>query len=355
MPTFFSSTDTSTLLEEGTEVNHFVSLIVNNEGKYTAGVTRKIIEEIKANSHIVYTKSNYYDTFNNERVSINEDSKEEEDKEETIKDEYVEWFNLEIEKAEVVNKFEEIDERLKEIKDSKVKNFTYKNIPNKEINKEIKTNINSISSSDNKYPLRFNHEYVSPYGYNPTKLNEEDNRDLFNHNEENIITTNVPTPSRNLMEEENYNNTNDYDDTNPDEIPLYELEDFDDSLIKSLTIQLITGSIIINIERVDINKWITNLDKIYTLRFGDLKDKNNLDRLDSWLDAFVDFIVYTEDKELLNRLNNDYSSGSNVYDVTDTAEICAYGIINYIEELRKDNDGIVINLIISKLESYLLH
>lgn len=39
--TFFSSTDDSTLVEEGKDRNFFVSLIVNNAGTYTAAVTRK--------------------------------------------------------------------------------------------------------------------------------------------------------------------------------------------------------------------------------------------------------------------------------------------------------------------------
>lgn len=42
MPSFFSGTDLNTLREEGNDRNHFVSLIVNNEGKYTAAITRKV-------------------------------------------------------------------------------------------------------------------------------------------------------------------------------------------------------------------------------------------------------------------------------------------------------------------------
>mgnify|MGYP003293859401 CR=1 FL=1 len=38
--TYFSNTDTNTLKEEGSTRNHFVSLIVNNDGPYTAAITR---------------------------------------------------------------------------------------------------------------------------------------------------------------------------------------------------------------------------------------------------------------------------------------------------------------------------
>lgn len=42
MDTFFSSVDQDTLRTEGSERNHFLSLIVNNAGNYTAKITRKI-------------------------------------------------------------------------------------------------------------------------------------------------------------------------------------------------------------------------------------------------------------------------------------------------------------------------
>lgn len=42
MQAFFSGTDRETLQSEGNEQNHFVSLIVNNKGKYVAQITRKV-------------------------------------------------------------------------------------------------------------------------------------------------------------------------------------------------------------------------------------------------------------------------------------------------------------------------
>ena len=48
MSTFFSGTDIRTLEEEGLDRNHFVSLIVNNQGSYTAAITRKLIKNISS-------------------------------------------------------------------------------------------------------------------------------------------------------------------------------------------------------------------------------------------------------------------------------------------------------------------
>ena len=42
MSTFFSGTDTNTLKEEGASMPHFVSLIVNNKGEYTAAITSRV-------------------------------------------------------------------------------------------------------------------------------------------------------------------------------------------------------------------------------------------------------------------------------------------------------------------------
>lgn len=46
MATFFSGTDTSTLEKEGLDNVHFLSLIVNNDGKYTAKITKQIKHNI---------------------------------------------------------------------------------------------------------------------------------------------------------------------------------------------------------------------------------------------------------------------------------------------------------------------
>ena len=82
MATFFSKTDIDTLLSEGQDTNHFVSLIVNNKGEYSAAVTRKI----KAKQTIIVNGS--YNTWNNENV-LYTDSYEEEK-------EYIEYYDLNI-------------------------------------------------------------------------------------------------------------------------------------------------------------------------------------------------------------------------------------------------------------------
>lgn len=92
--TFFSGTDTNTLLQEGKDCNNFLSLIVNNAGDYTAAITRKItcgsIVEKKT------TEKKDYPLFNTGTIiELPEETKEFGYCETSIT---VEYFNLTIEK-----------------------------------------------------------------------------------------------------------------------------------------------------------------------------------------------------------------------------------------------------------------
>lgn len=62
MQAFFSGQDSAMLEQEGSSRNHFLSLVVNNAGKYVARVTVKEVSE-----HAITTKS-YYKTFNDELI-----------------------------------------------------------------------------------------------------------------------------------------------------------------------------------------------------------------------------------------------------------------------------------------------
>lgn len=103
MSTFFSGTDLATLQEEGNERNHFVSLIVNNAGKYTAAITRKI--------KYTSVRSFSYEGFGG---TVSDGHQE------TIEGEEIEYFNLDIEfEKPTENPFVEVADRLVEIKKAK--------------------------------------------------------------------------------------------------------------------------------------------------------------------------------------------------------------------------------------------
>lgn len=236
--TFFSGTDTATLQSEGSDMNHFVSLIVNNAGKYTAGVTRKATLKQTINEEFTYP------TWGDERVTGNRVF--------TVEKEYIQWFNLDIEIEGVSNDFEkEMLDRIKEIRSSKA---------SKKATEVVR------SPHYGGYPIG---QYDNPVGRtvaagpaNTTPVKREVKQaTLFDEMDETMI---------------------DYD--------RFKLnEDIVDWVVK----QTITCSVIIpNSSNIDIEKWAKSMDSLYKKRFTDKKE------FEAFAANFVDFVVnYTEDPE----------------------------------------------------------
>ena len=105
MSTFFSATDTATLKEEGRDRNHFVSLIVNNAGSYTAAITRKV------KSKRVVNETFSYESFEGVLVEATDNWEEEVEE--------IQYFHLDITKEGNNYSFPDVDTRLAEIKKAK--------------------------------------------------------------------------------------------------------------------------------------------------------------------------------------------------------------------------------------------
>ena len=105
MSAFFSGTDLSTLESEGNDRNHFLSLVVNNDGNYVARVTRKSNIKEHTLSKVMYN------TYNNAHVELPVQSF---DREHCI----IEWFDVDIEAS---SSYPEFAERIKAIEDEKRK------------------------------------------------------------------------------------------------------------------------------------------------------------------------------------------------------------------------------------------
>lgn len=109
MSTQPSSTDLNTLKEEGNERNCFVSLIVNNAGKYYAAITRKI----QTKSEVTVKKlGTSYEFFGEGAKNISPDNTE---TTKVIEKEVIEYFDLEVERHEVSNSLAYLDDRFDEI------------------------------------------------------------------------------------------------------------------------------------------------------------------------------------------------------------------------------------------------
>lgn len=245
MATFFSGTDTSTLQAEGNDMAHFVSLIVNNAGKYTAGVTRKYkcVQTISEK----YT----YPTWNGELKEGVETF--------DIEEEKLEWFDLNVvfENADFET---EIMERIQEIKESKSK---------------AQTQI-------------YKGNYYSPYGKNIS--GNKEGRDQYNPQSKQEMQS--------LKQGELFKQSKEEDP----EVP-YNFVKVDPNTVQSIVRQLVTSSIIISNEStIDLNKWANSMESLYRRRFGSVKE------FELFASNYVDYLInYTEDDFTMAAINNDLS------------------------------------------------
>lgn len=242
MATFFSGTDTSTLLAEGSDMNHFVSLIVNNAGKYTAAVTRRltVYQEVEEE----YSYQSWKDTSKEGKRKF------------TVSKEFIQYFNLDIEVESSINE-NEILERITELNEAKKK----------------KTVVYQIPSS---------YGQGQGYGYNYQRFPSFEDYKKQEAKKEEEKKEEVKTPTL-------------FDDD--DDFPLdinYGDHHYNKELVDTLVKQLITGSIVLpNSKAIDTRKWCESMEKVFDERFKCLKDYEN------YMVNVVDFILMsTEDPEI---------------------------------------------------------
>ena len=287
--TFFSGTDTATLKEEGRDRNNFVSLIVNNAGTYTAAITRRIkSKQVK--------ESVSYEFFG--------DGEKQDTKEYVSDADEIEWFYLKIEKEGENYSFPDMAARLEEIKQAKAEKAKKAQAP------------------------------VYPSGYKPVIANscsakvgpanfvkkEADGSEIFQ-----------PTLFDNMDDlsfDDNYS------------LPCGQVT-LDKVTLKSLVLQLITGSIIIsNDSKIDITKWAKSMPALYEKRFG--KGKEGMENFKMWADTYTEYLTWYVTDEKLKELG---------FDETEICAICAHDMI---EELTKLPENDYIKGYIDALQKYLV-
>lgn len=303
MSTFFSGTDTATLKEEGMDRNHFVSLIVNNEGTYTAAITRKV----KATKTI--TENFSYPTFEGEEVI--------DTKTYTVESEELEWFYLKIEFERNEDSFrEELKARLEEIKKAKAE---------------------KVRQLPPKQPI-----YTS--GYGNWKGGKPQQGTLFPEVGKKVTQSYIGQagPANKIVkksENELPFDTDYIDNKIFGEIP-YGYIEFNKETIKSLALQLITGSIIIpNASKIDVKKWAQGMVPLYERRFG--KGEEGMKLFEAWAEGYIEFLCWFTEDEALEDMG---------LDDDELAALCAHDII---KELTKLPENVYIKKYIDILEGYL--
>lgn len=247
MSTFFSGTDTATLKEEGIDRNHFVSLIVNNAGSYTAAVTRKV--KSKREVQEVFS----YESFDGVLVEATDNWTEEVEE--------LQYFMLDITKEGANYSFPDVDARLVEIKKAK----------------EAKAKTTTCTTKD----------YSQGFGKGQNQ---------------NVATPKVVT-TRTLFDEVEENDKLPFETA--EVVPDQDVK-ADPKLIHSLCLQLLTGSVMIpNESKIDIKKWVNSMKSVVERRVG--VGTEGLKSYQTFIESMVEFLVWdTEDLTLANMVDQDY-------------------------------------------------
>ena len=292
MSTFFSGTDTATLKEEGRDRNNFVSLIVNNAGTYTAAITRRVkSKQVK--------ESVSYEFFG--------DGEKHDTKEYVSSADEIEWFYLKIEKEGENYSFPDMAARLEEIKQAKAERA--------EKAKKAQTPV---------YQGGYKPAIANSYG---TKAGPA-----------NLVKKEADKPK--VVQPTLFDNADDLPFEEGYDIP-YGHVSFDKVTLKSLVLQLITGSIIIsNDSKIDITKWAKSMPTLYEKRFG--KGKVGMDNFKIWAETYTEYLTWYITDEKLEELG---------FDETEICAICAHDMI---EELTKLPENDYIKGYIDALQKYLV-
>lgn len=287
--TFFSGTDTATLKEEGRDRNNFVSLIVNNAGSYTAAITRRIkSKQVK--------ESVSYEFFG--------DGEKHGTKEYVSDADEIEWFYLKIEKEGENYSFPDMAARLEEIKQAKAEKAKKAQTP--------------VYSSGYKPVI------ANSYG---TKVGPA-----------NLVKKEDSKPK--VIQTTFFDNVDDSSFDDNYSLP-YGQVTFDKVTLKSLVLQLITGSIIIsNDSKIDITKWAKSMPALYEKRFG--KGKEGMDNFKMWAETYAEYLTWYVTDKKLEELG---------FDETEICAICAHDMI---EELTKLPENDYIKGYIDALQKYLI-
>lgn len=287
--TFFSGTDTATLKEEGRDRNNFVSLIVNNAGSYTAAITRRIkSKQVK--------ESVSYEFFG--------DGEKQGTKEYVSDADEIEWFYLKIEKEGENYSFPDMAARLEGIKQAKAEKA-----------KKVQTPV---------YQGGYKPIIANSYG---TKAGPA-----------NLVKKEADKPK--VIQPTLFDNANDLPFDDNYSLP-YGQVTFDKVTLKSLILQLITGSIIIsNDSKIDISKWAKSMPTLYEKRFG--KGEEGMKNFKMWADTYTEYLTWYVTDEKLEELG---------YDEIEICAICAHDMI---EELTKLPENDYIKGYIDALQKYLV-
>lgn len=312
MSAFFSGTDVDTLKEEGIDHNHFLSLIVNNAGSYVARITRKIVKESTIKAHIECTENSYYNTYENHKIALDENKRTESVKEDTVRNTTVEWFEMNIDKKSVTHPYDELDSRIRQIMKNKKESRNFYKAPFQgtyEGNRKV-------FDSYKRWP----EEYYWENPYKDIKIDDD--------------FSSFGKPKA--------------EESDPKEV-LEAFKLIPQEEIDRIVAQLLSSSILINPDKLDLKSWVSRIDSLYEKRFGNLLNETNMKMLEDWVEKLIEFMLnWCISPDVEKELERRYSLNAEI----DGPEIWELYTIRILKELKKMPKSIVIDAMIDELELY---
>lgn len=316
---FFSGTDISTLVEEGSERTHFVSLIIDTRGKYVAAITR-VVEEL-----LTATGSTTFPTFGGtiETHPITY----------TFTRKRMEYFMLDVEGSTVAETFQELDDRIEEVKKqkaAKAPKYTpqtgYYGGYGYQAKQTPATPAKQTGQAGVTYQTSVGRANISTPAKQETPTPKYNMNDLFDDRFDDMRANQLPF---------NIDNTDSDLDLEESLAPDYTRYKADPTLIDALARQLLTGNVNYNSQAASLDSLAEVSRELFSKRFDDVK------LFDAWADSYVEFLVYySEDQTLSNELDDDQM-----------AAVIAHDLMETLHELPKNE---YIESFIESIERYIL-
>ena len=289
--TFFSGTDTATLQSEGKHRNHFLSLIVNNAGVYTAAITRKKI--VKQDIKIV---EEFEETDFNPIAQATSSNQ--------VESAVVEYFMLDIniQKSEYQ---QSLDDKLDAIRKAKTPVVT-------------------------SYPGNFNYGT----GYKPNVQVPNNAAPYYADPAFREVIDSFPEPKNAPVRQAAINFDNDiefpYTGESAMELGLRDFPEGEEmtnvvpiksQTITSIAIQLLTGNVILPASlNTPLRVYVKDMDSRFSKRFGQGETGEKI--FSDWAENFVDFLCGgVEDPDLA------------AYNVNDIMSSCAFLLLKEFDKL----------------------
>lgn len=295
MRAFFSEIDETTLKLEGTDRNHFLSLIVNNDGEYVARVTRKCDAADKI------TRNLDYETYGGKSVNVPMEL------ERTIH--FVEWFDVEI--SSNAPQYE-LRSRIGELK----ANAAAKEAALMSCSQGIYAPRVYNSYSGESWYDRNN--FQTPAKQAPVKVEKGDKPAVPKPSPNSVFQKAGAVPEETFLQKE----------------------------AKRLVMQLLTGNISVSeASGINMPNWVKNMPNLFSKRFADIKGYS--DYISSYSDFLIDEWVQSnedsvyEDPGCLNSLIDEMIILLESYGENDYVEAVKDALTTYYydeKELEEDKD-----------------